>query len=207
MILADRQTGGRGRHGRTWHSDAGALTVTFCLTFGTDSEAWNGLNARVAVLACEALARFAPAVRIKWPNDVTIAGRKAAGVLIERVGETVLIGIGVNLASAPPVEGENAQVPCALADHAEGEAPTREAVLAALCAGMEAWLVDPPGMEAVQRAWDECDALRGREVIVTGAGDMPLRGIAEGIDEQGRLRLRGDVDYLIESGTVRPAGN
>lgn len=154
------------------------------------------------MLTCEALAAFAPAARIKWPNDVTIEGRKVAGVLVERLGSVVLIGIGVNIATAPPVQGGAAQVPCALADHAAGEPPSRERVLAALCAAVEAWLVDPPAVEVVQQSWAQRDGLRGREVMITDASGQPLRGIAGGIDRAGRLRLRGS-NVAIDSGSVR----
>lgn len=201
VVIAARQTAGRGRHGKRWLSDDHAVTATFCLDVEPTSGIGADVGQRVAVAVAEALERFAPDVRIKWPNDLLIRERKVAGILLERIDRLLLIGIGVNVGSAPPVRDG-----VGLASTARGpQKPTREAVLAELSRSLERWLVAAPPAEAVRQSWDRRDALRGRKVAVftdPGAAET-LRGIAEGIDEAGRLMVRSDRLQVIARGTVR----
>ena len=95
VVVADHQTEGRGRFGRSWLSPVGGLYATFIVA----RHAMIPLISGVAVL--RALARFGVNARFKWPNDLVVDGRKLAGVLIETVGDAALVGIGINLADAP----------------------------------------------------------------------------------------------------------
>src|SRR5215470_3181240 len=108
-VVARRQTAGRGRRGRTWISEPGNLYASLLLGAPGPAEHWPELSF-VAALAIydavvEVAAALAPGLAIKWPNDLLLAGKKFAGILIEAEntgGEgAVAVGIGVNCASHP----------------------------------------------------------------------------------------------------------
>ncbi len=108
-ITAGRQTGGRGRLGRTWVSEPGNLHASLLLTDPAPAEQWPELAFVAALAIHDAVAEIAPALKpklgIKWPNDVLLDGKKFAGILIEGEGADdggpVTIGIGINCVSHP----------------------------------------------------------------------------------------------------------
>ena len=107
LIVADAQTAGRGRMGRSWRSDSGAGVWITMIERPTDATAVETLSLRVGLAIAPTLDAFAESpVRLKWPNDLYVGSRKLAGVLIEvrwREGhpEWVAIGLGVNLRPPP----------------------------------------------------------------------------------------------------------
>ena len=107
-LIADRQTGGKGRQGRAWMDAGGNFmgSTVVRLAAGDPPPASLALVAGLAVYEA-VLPHVAaqPHLRLKWPNDLVLAGAKLAGILLERVQDGVIVGIGVNLAIAPPVEG------------------------------------------------------------------------------------------------------
>jgi BirA family biotin operon repressor/biotin-[acetyl-CoA-carboxylase] ligase len=102
-LRAGRQTGGRGRMGRAWESPDGNLYCSTLVRVGPNDPAPHTL-ALVAANAVHAL--VAPLcggqARIKWPNDVLVDGAKMAGILLERVGDAIVVGIGINVTGHPP---------------------------------------------------------------------------------------------------------
>jgi BirA family biotin operon repressor/biotin-[acetyl-CoA-carboxylase] ligase len=199
-ISARRQTGGRGRRGRPWETGAGNLAATCLIT--TDMPPVQA--AQVAFVAALAVADLASAytgpdrVTVKWPNDVLIAGRKAAGILIESgaagVGRLWLaIGFGVNLA-VPPIAAERPATSFAehlLAPHAAPPSP--QAALLELATAFDRWmdLWERLGFAAVARAWTARAHGLGRACTVRLA-QATLEGVALGLDGDGALRLRLD---------------
>jgi BirA family biotin operon repressor/biotin-[acetyl-CoA-carboxylase] ligase len=176
LVTAAEQTAGHGRQGRTWTAPAGeALLMSVILR---DWPVLLPLAAAVAV----AEATASEAARIKWPNDVQIAGRKVAGILVEgrpQEGWAVL-GIGVNVAVH--------EFPAELADIAGslGRSPADvEPFLTSLLAALDRWLAAPP--EDVIASWGDRDALHGRAISWNGGS-----GTADGVDADGRLRVRLD---------------
>ena len=103
LLVAERQTAGRGRMGRDWTSDGAALTFSLGLPLAPRD--WSGLSLAVGLSLVQSLH---PRLCLKWPNDVWLDGRKLAGILIETasfgVDRYVVIGIGINLV-APPAAG------------------------------------------------------------------------------------------------------
>ena len=105
-LRAERQTAGKGRQGRAWESPSGNLYATTLVRLrATDPPA-----PTLALVAAVALAHVVdtvgcPAVRIKWPNDLMVDGAKVAGILLERSGDAIVIGYGLNVQSAPTIEG------------------------------------------------------------------------------------------------------
>jgi BirA family biotin operon repressor/biotin-[acetyl-CoA-carboxylase] ligase len=105
-VVADRQTAGRGRRGRTWVSEPGNLFASLLLTDPASAEHWPELSFVAALAVHDAVNALAerpkPQIAIKWPNDLLLGGKKFGGILIEGDGtDAVAIGVGVNCASHP----------------------------------------------------------------------------------------------------------
>jgi len=102
-LVADRQVAGRGRAGRAWSDGAGNFmgSTVAHLVPGDPPAPTLSLVAGVALHRTLSALRSWPDMWLKWPNDVLVAGAKLAGILLERQGDAVVVGIGVNLASAP----------------------------------------------------------------------------------------------------------
>ena len=179
LVTADVQTAGRGRQGRTWTAPAGrALLLSLVVR---EPDALLPLRGGLAVADVAG-----PAARVKWPNDVLVAGRKIAGVLAEgRPQERwAVLGIGVNAAV------DLADLPPDLRDRAGtlGRAPA--AVLSDLLAALELRLAEPA--EAALAALRERDALAGQPVRWAGG-----EGVGAGIDDAGALLVRRAGGELI----------
>ena len=102
-LIAERQTAGRGRSGREWSSPTGNLFATGLVALRPNDPPAPSL-ALLAGLALH-LTLDLPRASLKWPNDLTVAGSKLAGILLERNGNHVVVGVGVNVAHAPDIPG------------------------------------------------------------------------------------------------------
>ena len=205
LLVAEHQSAGRGRQGRTWKSVPGA-SLTFSLGLPLALADWSGLSLAVGVALCEALdplgARAtqpgtepasAPRLGLKWPNDLWLldasgsAGRKLGGILIETVAagtqRLVIIGIGLNV------------LPFAATDTSTGFATLRELDPAATAPAALARIALPlvqalkrferDGFGAFTASFAARDLLRGR-VVRTTRPDVP-HGVARGVSAQGAL--------------------
>jgi BirA family biotin operon repressor/biotin-[acetyl-CoA-carboxylase] ligase len=196
--LAEHQSAGRGRVGRRWISPFGAnLYCSVAWTF-------DALPPGIQALALAAGAAVAQAVdpdgrfgvRLKWPNDLVAADRKLGGVLVEMRGEPpgatrVVVGVGLNVRMP---EAAGAAIDQPWTDLATLGAGTARNVLAAAVLDALAQMLTRfarDGFAAAYDSWSARDALRDRDVAVSGAGKA-LRGIARGIDRDGALRLEVD---------------
>jgi len=149
-----------------------------------------GSLALVAGLAAQAaVAEHVPAplvALLKWPNDVMVGGAKLAGILLERVGEHVVVGIGVNLSRAPEIAGRET-----IALSRFGPAPERDTFAASLAAHftaeLERWRSF--GLAALVQRWQAGAHTIGTELSVTTPGEGVLSGRFAGLDESGALRL------------------
>jgi len=104
VVVARRQTQGRGRHGRDWFSPEGNLYASILLRPGRPPARLSELGFIVALAAADAVDSLLPDghAKLKWPNDVLIDGQKIAGILVEIVeDDAAVIGIGLNIAQAP----------------------------------------------------------------------------------------------------------
>jgi BirA family biotin operon repressor/biotin-[acetyl-CoA-carboxylase] ligase len=199
LVTADEQTAGHGRQGRSWVAPPGRA-VLMSVVLELDRSA-SLLPLAAAVAVCDACEEVAPVeCAIKWPNDVWIDRRKVAGILMEgrpQEGWAVL-GIGLNVATAEdelPEELREAATSLAAAT-GPGDAPSRDAALAALVAALDRRLAEAP--DELLAAWRERDALRG-ERVRWDKGE----GIAAGIDDAGALLVEtGDGELALEAGEV-----
>jgi len=170
VVVAERQTSGRGRFGREWVSPVGGLYATFILK----ASPIPSIRAGVAVIG--ALKDLGLDVRLKWPNDVLVGEKKVAGILVEGADDLHLVGIGVNLTSTPTPEATSA------ADH--DSTIDGEALVEVLRERLAADAATSQAMVAYRSA---CTTI-GRRVRVAFAGAQPsIEGIALDVDLGGRL--------------------
>lgn len=201
VVVADAQTAGRGRAGRGWRDAVvgplgpGNLAVTATAAPPADHAGLVPLATGLAVADAYRSAGVQP--RLKWPNDVLLADRKAAGILVERHAlidgrGVLLIGCGLDLDWRGVERSGDAAGWTSVAEHLGGEVD-RAQVLVALLASLGSRLVqlgtDPVGLLAAYRPM--C-ATVGQEVRVEGPGGSVVRGRATGIDASGRLVVEGD---------------
>lgn len=201
ILRAERQTAGRGRAGRPWDSPPGNLHVSLMLRSGAEADP--ARCAEVSFIAAVALADAIEALcpqadpRCKWPNDIICHGGKVAGILLERVvedapagtspGAWLVLGIGVNLATAPPTE---ALFP-ALSLQDLGCGPTADSLLERLAGAVESWLVRwrDEGFAPVRDAWLTRALGLGAAITVRLSPNQSLEGRFEGLDPAGHLIL------------------
>lgn len=207
-LVADRQVAGRGRLGRSWFDGAGNFMGSTVVQPGP-SDPPPGTLALVAGLAVhEVVSPFIPPPRrpsLKWPNDVLVGKAKLAGVLLEAARGTVIVGIGVNLAAAPRLDGRET---AALADF--GPAPDRDAFAASLARSfdieLERWRNF--ALEPLVRRWLVAGHAIGTPLQVGEPGEEPLMGAFAGLTADGALQLRlaDGTTRVIHAGEVRLAG-
>lgn len=167
--VAERQTAGRGRQGRVWLSEGGlTFSVLLRLEGPTQNLPLVGLAAGLAV------ADAIPNAKVKWPNDVLVGGKKVAGILSETSDGALIVGIGINVGTHP--EGMNAT---------SIDSDDRDALLSEILSSLlrDAPLVAKNGVAPIHARLTEADALRGKPIRT----DEGIEGIAEGIDDEGRL--------------------
>jgi len=194
-ITALVQTAGRGRRGRSWDTSLGNLAATLLAT--TDKPPVEA--AQVSFIAALAVADLAETclglgvATLKWPNDLLIHGRKSAGILVESGTRPdgrlwLAVGIGINLAHAP-TDVERPAV--AFAEFMDRAPPSPAAALEVLATAFERWrsLWDAQGFAPIAKAW----TARAHGLGAPCEARLPNqthRGVAEGLDLDGALRLR-----------------
>jgi len=209
-VIAEQQTGGRGRAGRTWvHAPGLGLAMSCVLHLGCDVRQAGVLPLAVGLAVARACHSLGAAVRLKWPNDVLADGRKLGGVLCEmrrdpRGGEVVVVGIGLDVRQRRddfPPELRDLATSLALV----GVEVTVEAAAAASLNALEPlWDEAQEGdRSAVLAAWSERAAFWGESVTVrTPSG--PVSGVAQRLDGDGSLvlRLPSGVETTVMAGDL-----
>jgi BirA family biotin operon repressor/biotin-[acetyl-CoA-carboxylase] ligase len=207
VIVADHQLAGRGRLDRTWEAPPGSsLLVSVVLhSPGGPHEAHEAVTAAAVALVRALVAVAGVAAGIKWPNDVLVGDRKLAGILAEREGDALVVGLGVNVNwdAFPPELAETATA----ANLAAGRVVDRDALLDGFLAELAAALDDP---RATERAYRELLVTLGRVVRVELTGGGVLEGEAVGVGVHGELEVRdaaGRVHGVVAGDVVhvRPA--
>ena len=212
LLVAERQTAGRGRQGRHWKSALGE-SLTFSLSLPLAIADWSGLSLAVGVALCEAVGSVAggnsraPRTGLKWPNDIWLMngdeGRKLGGVLIETVAagarRLVVIGVGLNVLPFP-ADGLSTGFACV-----EELDPgiTAPALLARVAPPLVRAIrqFEREGFAAFADRFAALDVLHGRAVCTTRSD--AAEGIAQGVSAQGALLLRtADGLKTILSGEV-----
>lgn len=188
-LRAGRQTGGRGRMGRSWDSPDGNLYCSTLVRVAANDPAPHTL-ALVAANAVHAL--IAPLcagdARIKWPNDILVDGAKIAGILLERVGDAIVIGIGVNVTAHPT--GLDRPVTSLMAERATDA--TADALLDRLASLFAHWLGiwRAQGLEPVRAHWLLNAHGAGTSMRVALPDGEVVHGTFDTLDRHGMLILR-----------------
>jgi BirA family transcriptional regulator, biotin operon repressor / biotin---[acetyl-CoA-carboxylase] ligase len=202
VLVAETQTAARGRLGRHWTSPPRAA-LTFSVLLRPDGVppallGWVPLLAGVAAAAA-VRAVTAAEVALKWPNDVLAGGAKLGGILAERSGSAVVVGIGINVWQDRADLPGDAATSLLLAGGAAPDAPGLRGrllaeLLVALAHWYRAWRDQPSPGDAdacgLRREYIRWCATLGREVTVTMPGAEAITGIAAGVDWAGRLEVR-----------------
>ncbi|TLS67235.1 biotin--[acetyl-CoA-carboxylase] ligase [Mariprofundus erugo] len=212
VLIADRQTRGRGRLGRCWHTMPESLAVSALLRPPLPPEQVPQLSLLTAVALHEALHMYAPDIRIKWPNDLLCHGAKLAGILTEMRAEpgcmhAVVLGFGINLRA--PENGWPDDIHQAVTDlaSASGRVVSRLEVVAAVLNALDRWyeLFLQQGFAPVRAAWWQAHAASGQRVRVYDGREY-IHGVAAALEADGALLLEtnqgtrriiaGDVELL-----------
>jgi BirA family transcriptional regulator, biotin operon repressor / biotin---[acetyl-CoA-carboxylase] ligase len=204
-LVTNRQSAGRGRQGREWFDDAGNFMGSTVVhhRFGDPEPATLALLAGLALH--ETISKnLAPAHQsmLKWPNDVMIGQAKLAGILLEREGEAVIVGIGVNLISAPKLPDRDT---AALSDF--GLAPSRDAFAADLAHSFDLELTRWRnfGLDPIISRWLAVAHPIGTPLSTGEPGETPLTGTFAGLSRDGALQLRlaDGTERVIHAGEIR----
>jgi BirA family biotin operon repressor/biotin-[acetyl-CoA-carboxylase] ligase len=184
LLVAERQTAGRGRQGRVWHSamDDKSETLTFSLGLPLRPLQWSGLSLAAGLCIAQGLH---PGLMLKWPNDIWWDGRKLAGILIETASvgaqRYVVIGVGINI-TKPSVT--DLRTPAAALDEIHHGIDSAQALLRCvlpLVRGVQRF--EQHGWESMQAAFHARDLLYGKQVQCSDG----VIGVAQGVDSQGAL--------------------
>ncbi len=197
LLVAENQTAGRGRAGRSWLSSSeGSLTFSLAWKFDGGPQALSGLPLAVGVALGDALGQLGVQVQLKWPNDVLKDGDKLAGILIETQAEAsnrgggtwAVIGIGLNLIMPDEMEARLGRSAAGAPWLARME---RDVLMAALLDGLAGALrlFARQGFGAFCARWNLRHAWQGETVIIIDNGTVLHEGLAAGVDETGRLLL------------------
>jgi BirA family biotin operon repressor/biotin-[acetyl-CoA-carboxylase] ligase len=206
-VVAGEQTAGLGRHGHSWHSEAGA--GLYCSIVLRPSYAVPVITLALGLATAEAIARAADLqCDLRWPNDVMAGERKLAGILVHMEGAKPIAGIGINV--------RHVSFPADIAALATslrietGRAIAREDVLCELLPAVERYtrMLETAGRGAILREFSRHSSYAtGKRVTVEQSGGI-IHGVTAGLDDAGFLRVRRDdgSETLILAGGVRAIG-
>ena len=192
-LVALEQHAGRGRQGRAWLSAPGNFYGSTLVQLSASDPPAQTLSLVAGLALVEAIDVALPGqgLMLKWPNDVMLLGKKLAGILLERSGDRVAVGFGVNLASAPQLPDRQG---ASLNGHLlpQAFAPLLAASFMRL---LGLWRRSEPGLLA--QAWLARAHPVGTLLTVHSSADESVTGRFDGIEADGALRLRGDDGALL----------
>lgn len=207
LVVAERQSGGRGRARRSWHSPAGGnIYLSLGWRFAPGSLPFSTLPLVAALAVCAMLDRAGLQDHgVKWPNDILVGAEKLAGILVEmqssnRGPSIAVLGLGLNV-SMPDGEARSIDRPWTdLASQLPGFPPRNRLIamlLEELLHGLSLFEIE--GFSPFTRAWEQKDLLRDRRVDLE-SGQQRYSGTARGIDPSGGLLLEvtGDEGTTVE---------
>ena len=197
VVVAGEQTAGLGRHGHSWHSAAG-----FGLYFSVVLEPHPVLTLALGLATVEAIAQVTGiACDLRWPNDVMLDGRKAAGILVQLVDRKAIAGIGINLNHTqfpPDIEATSLKI------HSGQSVPPTD-LLIALLRSINSFAAEDK--ETILRLFSHASSYAAGRRVTVALPEGQIEGTTAGLDGEGYLIVRKDdgTDTLILAGGVRAA--
>jgi BirA family biotin operon repressor/biotin-[acetyl-CoA-carboxylase] ligase len=201
-LRAERQTLGRGRQGRSWVSPPGNLYASTLVRIRPSDPPAATLALVAAIALEETVSAYAPGMALlKWPNDLLIDGAKVSGILLERAGEAVVIGIGVNLAHHP-TDTDRRATSLAVYDVAVAPEDFIETLAEAFARWVECWRGQ--GIDMIRRRWVANAHPIGTPLNVRLSDGAAFDGLFDGLDPDGALilRLADGTRRVIHAGDV-----
>ena len=184
LLVAERQTAGRGRLGRTWSgaAEGESPALTFSLGLPLAPPDWSGLSLAVGLAVASSLH---PDLQLKWPNDIWLQDRKLGGILIETVSvgdmRYAVIGVGINMDT--PAATDLRTPPAALRELLEGASAPWALQRLVLPLVQQVQRFAQEGFEPMRQAYQARDMLHGRDVVCSDG----VVGVARGVDASGAL--------------------
>ena len=207
LVLAEMQTAGKGRRGRTWVSPYGRnIYLSVVRRFSGGAGVVQGLSLAVGVVVVQALKAFGVSgLSLKWPNDILWQGKKLGGILLEINGDPagsfdVIVGLGINV-NMSAGEGEAIAQDWTTLVAITGASVDRSRLSADLASRLLRMLAtfEVKGFASYRDAWQELDSSSGQTVVLT-AGDVDITGVAKGVTETGALCVETEAGLLEFSG-------
>jgi BirA family transcriptional regulator, biotin operon repressor / biotin---[acetyl-CoA-carboxylase] ligase len=189
-LRAERQSAGRGRLGRAWQSDAGNLYASTIVRIQPHDPPPSTLAILTAVSIMDVILSKAPLLpfSIKWPNDILCDGAKLCGILLERVDDAVVIGVGVNVTSAPEIDGRQTTS----LDAQSGMHISAADLIVDLAEHFSHWLEvwRTNGLDPVLTSWRRYAHAKGTRLTANLPDSTHISGQYEDIGGDGALLLR-----------------
>lgn len=188
-VIADRQTAGRGRRGRVWNDGAGNFMGSVLVKAQGQVQQLSFVAALALHDALAALTGQPPRFTLKWPNDVLLDGIKCSGILLERQGDALVIGMGINLAHHP----DGTERPATSLAAAGLAVPTPPALLDELAAAFAHWrhIWARDGFAPIRAAWVARASGIGSRIVARLGNESP-EGLFTGLADDGALLMQLD---------------
>lgn len=197
VCFAEEQTDGRGRHGRCWLSPKGTNIYCSVLWHFLKQDVAN-LSMAIALMIIDALKKYGmnKEMKVKWPNDIMFEGKKLAGILLEKSGTGVVIGIGLNIFLPDKVKAAlegNATDLCEIMSE-----PVKRNYLAGLLLNellTQIPLYEKGGLNAFLEKWHHHDFLIEKKVTIHN-GNKNITGVVKGVNESGELLVLHEDEII-----------
>ena len=205
LVIAERQTAGRGQQNKHWWSGSGSLTFT--LVRNQPQEIENGLlSIAVGIAVSESVSTMESSLtpKIKWPNDLILNGKKLAGILIERIGGMVeTIGVGVNTnCDFQDANPDIANIATSILE-TSGRPVHQQSYLLKLLEAINSWIHDHSSKGIIDTFMSISQFKKGETIFVKSSRFGTLQGQFNGIGSRGELILSVDGDnFRVESGSI-----
>ena len=195
LLVADLQTGGRGRRGRRWHSAPGeGLTFSLALAVRRPLRELGALSLAAGVAVTRALRALGVArAALKWPNDLLVDGAKLGGILVETrasgAAVRAVIGVGINLRGGKELSARLRRPVTSLDQHLEAE---KERILRTIAGHLLQTVAqfEKGGLEALRAEWEALHAHAGQRLRVRLADGRVMSGTAAGLAPDGALQIQ-----------------
>lgn len=209
VCVADEQTAGSGRSGRSWYSPAGKnIYFSYSLALDASVQDFSALSLVVGLVVNRVLRKLGVSdLALKWPNDILRNNKKLAGILIavKTVSQQryLVIGIGINVSMQEDSKALR-EIGCNDLAGTGLEVTDREKIIAMILAESNKAIVTfiEHGFSAFRDEWNSCDAWNGKHVQILDQGKIVVSGVESGVDEDGCLQVKAEQMYKISSGDV-----